>query len=93
MFIWLIGFIVAVVRWKQSPRKSMLVVVGLIIMTLGGITDIANYILPENFSPSDVGPQLFFTLMRTFTYAGIFFNTVGWIVCIFAIFSPDKKAE
>ena len=91
MFVWLIGLIVAITRWKRSPKKSMLVVIGLVIMTLGGISELARYAVSMNVSPREFG-MMFPVFLRVLNYVEIFFQTTGWILCIFAIFSPDKKA-
>lgn len=82
MFVWVIGLIFAVVRWKQSPKKSVLVLIGLSIMLLGGFTDILQYVLSANLNV---------TMFRVFGLASLLFDTLGWVLCIIAIFIEDKK--
>lgn len=82
MFVWVIGLILAVVRWKQSPKKSGLVLVGLSIMLLGGVTDLLQYALSANLNV---------TMFQIFGIAKLLFDTLGWVLCIVAIFIPDKK--
>ncbi|HCR71244.1 MAG TPA: hypothetical protein DIW23_07370 [Anaerolineae bacterium] len=87
MFVWVIGLIFAIVRWKQSPRKSILVLIGLSIMLLGGLTDIAqNYFAAQAQLMMD-----YLNLAYILSIAGVFFDTLGWVLCIIAIFIPDKK--
>lgn len=87
MFVWVIGLILAIVRWRKSPRKSILVLIGLSIMVLGGLTDIA-----QNFIYSNISDMMnYISLIQVFSIAGVFFDTLGWVLCIIAIFIPDKK--
>ncbi|KXK13159.1 MAG: hypothetical protein UZ14_CFX002001898 [Chloroflexi bacterium OLB14] len=87
MFIWVIGLILAIVRWKQSPRKSILVLIGLSIMLLGGLTDIA-----QNFIHANNSHMMNYTsFTHVFSIIGVFFDTLGWVLCIIAIFYPRQK--
>jgi disulfide bond formation protein DsbB len=87
MFVWVIGLLLAIVRWKKSPRKSMLVLIGLSIMLFGGLADIIQYYASVNLSYSPV----ILSVLRIFPILGIFFDLIGWILCIIAIFIEDKK--
>lgn len=87
MFVWIIGLVLAIVRWRKSPRKSILVLIGLSIMLLGGLTDIIQYYITVNMSTS-MGLVRF---LRIFPLVGTFFDLVGWALCIIAIFIEDKK--
>ncbi|MBL8097997.1 MAG: hypothetical protein JNK81_02390 [Anaerolineales bacterium] len=87
MFVWVIGLILAIVRWRKSPRKSILVLIALSIMLLGGLTDIA-----QNYISVNIHHMMnYISLLSVFSIAGIFFNTLGWVLCIIAIFIEDKK--
>lgn len=87
MFVWVIGLILAIVRWRKSPRKSGLVLIGLSIMLLGGITDIAQNYLTVNMHHM----VNYISLVHIFSIAGVFLDTLGWVLCIIAIFMEDKK--
>jgi disulfide bond formation protein DsbB len=87
MFVWVIGLILAIVRWRKSPRKSILVLIGLSIMLLGGLTDIAqNYFAVQARLMMD-----YLNLASILSIAGVFLDTLGWVLCIIAIFIEDKK--
>ena len=87
MFVWVIGLVLAIMRWRKSPRKSILVLIGLSIMLLGGFTDIAqNYFAMQAQLMMD-----YLNLAYFLSIAGVFFDTLGWVLCIVAIFIPDKK--
>jgi hypothetical protein len=89
MFVWVIGLLLAIVRWKKSPRKSILVLIGLSIMLLGGLTDIIQYYITVNMAAS----MDLVRLLRIFPLVGTFFDLVGWVLCIIAIFIEDKKEK
>lgn len=87
MFVWVIGLILAIVRWRKSPRKSILVLIGLSIMLLGGITDIV-----QNYISVNIHHMMnYISFVHIFSIAGVFLDTLGWVLCIIAIFIPDKK--
>jgi len=89
MFVWVIGLILAIVRWKYAPRKSLLVLIGLSIMLLGGLTDIVqNYIAASTHMMTN-----YVMMIQIFAVAGVFFNTLGWVLCIIAIFIEDKDKK
>lgn len=87
MFVWVIGLILAIARWRKSPRKSILVLIGLSIMLLSGLTDIIQYYITVNMAAS-MGVVRF---LRIFPFVGTFFDLIGWVLCIIAIFLEDKK--
>jgi lipoprotein signal peptidase len=87
MFVWVIGLILAIVRWRKSPRKSILVLIGLSIMLLGGITDIL-----QNYITANIHHMMnYIGLVHIFSIAGVLLDTLGWVLCIIAIFMEDKK--
>jgi len=87
MFVWVIGLTLAIVRWRKSPRKSILVLIGLSIMLLGGLTDIL-----QNYISVNIHHMMnYISLLSVFSIAGVFFNTLGWVLCIIAIFIEDKN--
>lgn len=89
MFVWIIGLILAIVRWKQSPKKSGLVLIGLSIMLLGGLTDIAqNY-----FAIQARHMMSYLNFVSILSIVGVLLDTLGWVLCIIAIFMEDKKTS
>ncbi|MBX3036574.1 MAG: hypothetical protein KF758_06655 [Anaerolineales bacterium] len=87
MFVWVIGLILAIVRWRKSPRKSILVLIGLSIMLLGGTTDIF-----QNYITANIHHMMnYIGLVHIFSVGGVFLDTLGWMLCIIAIFIEDKK--
>lgn len=87
MFVWVIGLVFAIARWKKSPRKSILVLIGLSVMLLGGLTDIIQYYMTVNMTASINWVRF----LRIFPLVGTFFDLAGWILCLIAIFMEDKK--
>lgn len=89
MFVWVIGLILAIVHWKKSPKKSMLVLIGLSIMLLGGLTNIAHNYLSVNIHHM----MSYIGLVHIFSIAGVLLDTLGWVLCIIAIFIEDKDKK
>lgn len=89
MFVWVIGLILAITRWRKSPRKSILVLIGLSIMLLGGLTDIA-----QNYISTNMHMMFNYVIvLQIFAVAGVFLDTLGWVLCIMAIFIEDKDKK
>lgn len=89
MFVWVIGLVLAIARWRKSPRKSILVLIGLSIMLLGGITDIMqNYVAVSTHMMTN-----YVMMIQVFAIAGVFLDTLGWVLCIIAIFIEDKDKK
>lgn len=92
MVLWLVGIVLSVFRWKQSPRTFMLTIIGLFGMLIASANEIArNYLY--TLSPSDVrlNPTLFFNIQRATLFGQAGFEFIGWILILLAIFSSVKK--
>ena len=95
LIVWLVGIILAILRWKKNPRTSLLTLIALVI--LGGV-HILSVIFGTSFfyiaSMNGMKGQLVRTIQ---TVAQILFSlgdAVGWVLLLLALFGkPKKKAE
>lgn len=93
MFLWLIGIILSVARWKQSPRTAILTILGLAGMIAAGVIELVqNYLFVTSPGDLNLSPALYGNLLRVFLYGRQIFEFIGWILVLFAIFSSVKKA-
>lgn len=93
--VWLVGIIIAIVRWKKSPRTSLFTILGLLIIAfvrviLSTFAAFFPMIAYNNGMLTD-------SIGTTFTIVniiGILIETGGWVLLLLAIFgSKTKKTE
>jgi hypothetical protein len=88
--LWLIGIGIAVFRWRVHPRVSMSVILGFIILSVTACVGLLMVaLLPQlmtNFSENRTIINFIFLVQRI----GPFFELMGWILVLFAIFSGRK---
>ncbi|NOH01326.1 MAG: hypothetical protein HND47_04815 [Chloroflexi bacterium] len=92
MFIWVVGLVPAVVRWRQAPRNSLFAIGGFVAMLIVGVIQLSRNAM-LGVSPLDLGGNLYVLLLRVFSFGEIFFSVVGWVLILLAIFGGRKAVQ
>ncbi|MCB9450829.1 MAG: hypothetical protein H6672_05285 [Anaerolineaceae bacterium] len=91
--IWGGAVIVALMRWRQHPRVSLLVVVGLVILALQLV--VQTYIsvwLPINMSEEGQSAAQIGLALRDIGIVNILITSLAWILIMVALFGWRGKA-
>lgn len=92
--IWGAGIILSLVRWKQSPRTSLFVLIGLVLISCGSLMSLTRTFLATSealFALSDVIGRGSIFVIRFLTYGQTFVEIIAWILLLVAIFGAVKK--
>ena len=93
LITWIVGIIIAIVRWKKAPRRSLLALIALVIF-------MGMHILSAVFNSSffliasDNGMD-YQAISSVSVIVNIVFGLVdvaGWVLVLLAIFGKPKKA-
>ena len=91
LIIWIVGIVIAIVRWKKSPRRSLLALIAFVIMM--GI-HIVSVIFGNSFYLLASVNGMNYRMVSTISViVNVFFslvNTAGWVLVLLAIFGKSK---
>ncbi len=88
----LVGFIIAITRWKKNPRVSLLAVIAFVIFSVITILSVfSNSVLP--YILYDNSNMDYATIGIIFSVISVLFNllaAVSWILLLIALFGKKK---
>ena len=94
--IWLAGMVLALMKWRISPRTSILMIVGLFFAALGQTLDSINLLMSSgnNLMQSMTLFQGSFRLFKSIlNYAPSIFNVLSWVLVFSAFFTVFGKEK
>lgn len=94
LLIWLVGVIIAIVRWQRHPRTSLMLVLGLAILTLASLIGVFwEAWLPQG--AARIGVSRIGALASVYGIVQALISAVGWVLVIIAVFSkrPEVPAN
>lgn len=92
LIVWIIGLVVAIIRWKNAPKKAVFTVLAILIIGFVLLLEIAWSIFGIRWiNTSRTGIRLARTLVIVVPLTINLLRTAGWIFILLAIFSKPKK--
>lgn len=95
MIAWLVGIIIAIVRWKKNPKTSLLTLIGLVILM--GVHIILSVFNTSFYYLASINGMKGTTVRVIQIVVQIVLSLVasgGWVLLLVALFGkPKKKAE
>jgi len=92
--VWIIGLIVAIIRWKKSPKKAIFTLLAILIIGFALLLEITWSIFGIRWiNTSRTGMQMGRTLVIVVPLTINLLRAGGWIFILLAIFSQPKKTS
>jgi hypothetical protein len=90
--LWLVGILLSIVRWKQSPQTAIATMIGLFFMIASSLMALTSYYIGIT-GPSNNGlsPELYGNLFRGLLFGEEILKFIGWALVIAAIFIATKR--
>lgn len=89
--LWLVGMVIAVIRWKKHSRTSLMTIIGCVVLTISSflqtiIPSIFPVLAEQSFDNRWL-IDVYFLVMRILPFADL----IGWIFVLIAIFGERKQ--
>ena len=92
--IWLAGFVLALVKFRVSPRVSILLIVGIFLAALGQTLDVINLLTVNNMDQLiSFFPGSLRTIRSILNYAPSIFSVLSWGLILFAFVTAMSKKK
>ncbi len=93
--LWLVGIVLAVLRFGRHPRVSISVILGLFILFISLLIALVVPSLYSQVIREISGAQMstVFTLLVWLQRAPLFLDFIGWLLILFGIFADRKSAS
>jgi amino acid transporter len=92
--VWIIGLVVAIIRWKKDPKKAVFTLLAILIVGFVLLLEIAWSIFGIRWmNTSRTGIRMARTLVIVVPLTINLLRAGGWILILLAIFSQPKKSR
>lgn len=92
--LWLVGIVLAVLRFGRHPRVSLSVILGLLILFVSMLIALTVPVLFNQIVREISGPKAsVLTFLVWLQRAPLFLDFIGWLLILFGIFADRKSAS